>query len=187
MAEHNPYAPTAASLRTSGPGLGGPGLWRDDDRIIAAHGCRFPDRCVKCNAPTEPPNKVRKVYWHHPAIYVLFFLYAIVYVIVALIVRKTAKIDPGLCAEHRRKRRNWIIAGWLGSIGGFIGVFMVGAVLEAPPAVVSLLALLCMLSFAILGIVKSRVLYPARIDDRYAKLKGADPRFLESLPDYVTY
>ena len=55
----------------------------------------FPHRCVKCNEPTEPPNKRRTVYWHHPAVYVLLLVYVIVYIIVAVIVRKTAKIDPG--------------------------------------------------------------------------------------------
>lgn len=50
-----------------------------------------------------------------------------------------------------------------------------------------LLAVACFFIFAIFGIVKSRMLYPARIDERFAKLKGAGPRFLESLPDCVSY
>ena len=42
-------------------------------------------------------------------------------------------------------------------------------------------------AMAIMGIVKSRVLYPARIDDRYARLKGCDESFLASLPNFIPY
>jgi hypothetical protein len=95
MAGHNPYAPTQASLKSADTPAGTGGLWRDDDRLIVAHGATFPQRCVKCNEPSEQPHKMRKVYWHHPAVYLLLLGYAILYIIVALIVRRTAEVNPG--------------------------------------------------------------------------------------------
>ena len=172
MSGHNPYAPTQASLKSAENVPAAGGLWRDDNRLIVAHGATFPHRCVKCNEPSEPPNKVHKVYWHHPAIYILVFGYVILYIIVALIARRSAEINPGLCEEHQERRRLWIAIGWFGSIGGAI-------------AMAAVLAIIVCFTFAILGIVKSRVLYPRRIDDRYARLMGADERFLASLPQFM--
>ena len=185
MSGHNPYAPTQASLKSAENVPAAGGLWRDDNRLIVAHGATFPDRCVKCNEPSEPPNKVHKVYWHHPAIYILVFGYVILYIIVALIARRSAEINPGLCEEHQERRRLWIAIGWFGSIGGAIAVLVLGHLLNFDGWLRAVLAIIVCFTFAILGIVKSRVLYPRRIDDRYARLMGADERFLASLPQFM--
>jgi hypothetical protein len=185
MSGHNPYAPTQASLQSAESVPAAGGLWRDDNRLIVAHGATFPHRCVKCNEPSEAPQKPRKVYWHHPAIYILVFGYAILYIIVALIVRRSAEINPGLCAEHRERRALWIAIGWLGSFGGAIAAIVLAQLLNLDGGLGAALAILVFFFFAILGIVKARVLYPKRIDDRYARLMGADERFLASLPQFM--
>jgi len=187
MAGHNPYAPTQASLKSADTPAGTGGLWRDDDRLIVAHGATFPHRCVKCNEPSEQPHKMRKVYWHHPAVYLLLLGYAILYIIVALIVRRNAEVNPGLCQQHREKRTLWILIGWLGSFGAFAGVLIIAAVLKVQSPWIPLVAVVAFFTLAILGIVKSRLLYPARIDDRYARLKGCDESFLASLPNFIPY
>ena len=187
MAAHNPYAPSKASLKSGEPAGASGGLWRSGDELIVAHDAAFPHRCVKCNEPTEPPNKRRKVYWHHPAVYVLLLVYVIVYIIVAVIVRKTVKIDPGLCDEHRQKRVLWIAIGWIGCLFGWIPLAILGRWLGLDPGMMMLLAVVFFLACAITAIVKARILYPKRIDDRFARLKGADQRFLASLPNYLPY
>jgi hypothetical protein len=64
-------------------------------------------------------------------------------------------------------------------------VLVLSRVLNIDSALAPILAVLCFFFFAILGIVKARVLYPKRIDDRYARLLGADERFLASLPNFL--
>lgn len=187
MPAQNPYAPSSASLKVSDSLAPGDGIWRDGNRIIVAHGCSFPSRCVKCNEPSVEPRKVRKVYWHHPALYVLFFFYAIIYIIVALIVRKKAEIDPGLCEEHMEKRRLWIIIGWVGSIVSLFVWPMSAGALGIDSWQAFAFGFLAFLVIVIVSIVKARILYPRRIDERYARLQGADERFLASLPDFLTY
>lgn len=187
MSGHNPYAPSKASLKLGSGPVSGDGIWRDDDRVIVAHGAAFPHRCVKCNEPSVEPHKMRKVYWHHPGLYLLFLLYVFIYIVVALIVRKKAEIDPGLCAEHLRKRRTWIAIGWFGSIGSIFVWPAIGAALELEPPVSMGLAFLTFLTIIVVSMVKSRILYPKRIDDRFARLRGADERFLASLPEFLTY
>ncbi|HET9864810.1 MAG TPA: hypothetical protein VFP37_15310, partial [Steroidobacteraceae bacterium] len=88
------------------------------------------------------------------------------------------------CAEHLSRRRWWIAIGWGGILGSLVLLPMAAKVLGNDPAGAMLLAIPCMLVFAVLGIVKSRLVYPKHIDDRFVCLKGAGPRFLASLPNF---
>jgi hypothetical protein len=187
VAGHNPYAPSNASLGVAGGPATAGGIWRDDDRIILAHGAAFPHRCVKCNQPSLEPHKVRQVYWHPPSLYLLILLNIIVYAIAALFVRKKAEIDPGLCSEHLGRRRMWIAIGWGGAVGSLLLLPMAAYAMGMDPAAGIPLAIPCILIFAILGILNSRLVYPKYIDDRYVRLKGADERFLASLPKFLNY
>ncbi len=186
MSARNPYAPSSASLRVGdNSGGSGEGVWRHGDSVIASHGCSFPNRCVKCNEPSVEPNQKRKIYWHHPALYLLFFLYAIIYIIVALIVRQKAEIDPGLCEEHLRKRRMWITIGWVGALLTLFVLPAVAVALDFDGGAAIALGILCFLVVVIVSIMKARILYPRRIDEQYARLQGADERFLASLPNFT--
>lgn len=64
----------------------------------------LPHRCIRCNAPIDGLIKTRKLYWHHPALYLLIFISILVYAVAALIVRKKITVQPGLCDEHKNKR-----------------------------------------------------------------------------------
>jgi hypothetical protein len=185
MGRSNPYAPTKASLAAAEVKHQTGGVWRDGKHVLVAHGASFPQRCVKCNAEVGGQSKVRKVHWHHPSIYLLLLVYVIVYVVVAAIMRKTAQIDPCLCDEHARKRRRWIWTGWLGALFGLIGVPVLGAMMEAEMIGAIVIGICCFLLFAIAGSTNARILYPSRIDANYARLKGADPRFLAGLPKFL--
>jgi hypothetical protein len=80
-------------------------IWRSDKLLVAAPGAELPDRCVKCNAPAGGRRLKRTLYYHHPAIYLLLLCNLIIFAIVALIVRKRAVLQIGLC-EHHLARRN---------------------------------------------------------------------------------
>ena len=184
MSARNPYAPSKASLEASPVSAQEGGVWDDDGDVVVAHGAAFPPRCVKCNAPADQPGKVRKVYWHHWTIYLLFLIYAIVYIAVALAVRKTMLIDPRLCEEHLHARRKWIAIGWIGALSGLFVVPFLAPLLGVDTGGTILLATACFFGFTIAGAVKSRILVPKRIDNVYARLKGADPRFVDDLPKF---
>ena len=61
------------------------------------------------------PVKKRKVYWHHPAWYLLLLAYGVGYALV-LFFRRKAEVSPGLCA--RRSARFTGEDGFPG--GGFL-------------------------------------------------------------------
>ena len=179
-ASHNPYAPSHASL-AGGSVRPSDRVWRGDKVLIMARDADLPDRCVKCNDPADEPTKTRKVYWHHPGYYVLLLINVILYVIVALIARKTADVNPGLCIRHKQRRTRGIWIGWGGFVGGLIAMF---AAFESQRPGLGLLFLFVTFGCILTGMVMSRVVYAKRIDDRYVLLKGCGEPFLADLPEF---
>ena len=104
--ERNPYAPSQATLKQSGPPSGQLNsratAWRYRKMLVMVPETALPDRCIKCNAPAHEPTKERKVYWHHPAVYVLILINVILYAIVGAIVRSAQWWRPA-CVRYTRK------------------------------------------------------------------------------------
>jgi len=162
----NPYSPPKAVLVEHAAG----GYWRDGKLVVMPPGGTLPPRCVKCNAPALQPMKPRKVYWHHPAWYLLVFVYMIIYIIVALIVRRRAEVTYGVCAKHRTRRRIFIAVGWIG-VPLFALLIGVNPILGITGVLAALLA----------GIIGSRLVYPRRITKDEVRLAGCGEAFLASL------
>jgi hypothetical protein len=177
---HNPYAPSRATLASDEVRTGAH-LWRLKKILIMSRDGDLPPRCVKCNETADEPTKTRTVYWHHPGFYVLLLINIILYAVVALIARKTAKVSPALCAQHKQRRTKGILIAWSGFIVGFVAMSIA---LGSNHMAVGLLLLFAMLGAIITGLVMSRVVYAKRIDDRYVQLKGCGDAFLSDLPEF---
>lgn len=173
----NPYAPPSAQVEHPFEG----GIWRDGKKLVVAKGTPLPCRCVKCNAPVEKEGKTRKIYWHHPALYVLVLFWLILYLIVALIVRKQADINPSLCEVHRQKRNLGLWIGWGGSVVALVGT-MFAAFDQS--CVIAFVGLGLFLAAIIAGMIMSKIVYPEYIDDRIVRLRGCGSAFLDSFPPY---
>lgn len=161
-------------------GLPGAGVWRDKAILVMSKDALLPDRCVKCNVTTTGRLK-RKFAWHHPAIYILILVAWLAYLIVAMIVRKRATIEVGICDEHRAKRRTYIWISWalvLLGLGGFVAAFMWD---DGTPALLGFLVLIVALFF---GVFTTRVSVPTRIDDRFVWLRGINKDYLDQLPQW---
>jgi hypothetical protein len=77
--------------------------------LVVPRDSTLPARCVACgNIPTEPWVKIT-FSWHHPGYY-CFLVSPIIYVVVALIVRRRIKLSVPLCKAHKsiRTKRLWI-------------------------------------------------------------------------------
>jgi hypothetical protein len=140
----------------------------------------LPPRCVKCNVPTHLRLK-RKLTWHHPLIYILVFIALLIYLIVAMIIRKAATVEIGLCHEHLAKRQRdlWITIGLL--IAGLLGLALAIAYSDGTYLLVGFLALIASLIY---GIVAVRVVAPAKIDDQFVWLSGVNKHYLNELPQW---
>jgi len=178
----NPYAPTRASLEHAQTveDPAGAGVWRQGKVLVMLREHDLPDRCVKCNEPAEAPTKVRKVYWHHWTIYLLILLNIIIYAIVGLIARRKGTVAPGLCHDHKQRRRILLAAGWIGVLAGIAAIY-VGMAASSGLLVAGVLALLAGIVTALFA---ARLLYAQRIDKTHLYLKGCGAEFLDSLPEF---
>jgi hypothetical protein len=172
----NPYAPPKASLDPSFT----EDLWRDGKILVLRNGSHLPDRCIKCNGPAVTPMKRRKVYWHHPALYALLVSWPI-YLIVALIVRKSAAVAPGLCSVHRTRRWIGIAVGWGGLLLSILLMIVGGG---SENGLLVLAGLILFLTALVAAVLLSRLIFPQRIDQDFVRLKGCGKAFLDSLPEF---
>ncbi len=172
----NPYAPPSASLEPAGDGP-----WRDGKALVLRPGTPLPPRCVKCNAPVDVPAKKRKVYWHHPALYLLVLVAVLLYLIVAVIVRKQADVNPALCRDHQKRRWLGIAVGW---VGGLLGVVVAVLGISQDSCGIMALGGTLFLGTIIAGMTLARVVYPERISRDFVRLRGCGTAFLDSLPGF---
>lgn len=187
MDDRNPYVPSQASLNVTEPvstaGVGaGNTVWREGDLLITLIRAEMPRRCVKCNGPADQPTKARKVYWHHPSLYLLVPFNVLIYAIVAAVIRKKVFVSAGLCKEHKKRRRIALTVAWTGALGGIVLVFVgMGSSFGVWGA---LLGVLLILGSIIGGLIGARIVYAKKIDKNYACLKGCGLAFLDSLPPF---
>lgn len=178
--QDNPYAPPQARLSARPFALDDSAqVWRHGDSVLLTPSGDLPPRCVKCNADAEQPVKPRTLYWHTPWLYILVIVSILIYIIVALIARKSVRLSPGLCAEHRTLRRNVILGSWLVAL---TGIGLIGASIDASSGALALLGIVALLGAMIFGLIKGRIVYAARIDQNRIELKGFGEPFLQSLP-----
>jgi hypothetical protein len=185
MSERNPYAPSQASLAPGTSSAAAPerpvGVWRDGSVMVMLPGAEIPHRCVKCNEPADEPTKTRTVSWYNPWLLLLILAGIIVWAIVVMFARKHAVVSPGLCAEHKRRRRNVIAAAWIGVLAGILLMYAGISTSSSAQGAIGFVATLISI---VLGIAMGRVVHAARIDDQYVRLKGCGEPFLETLPDF---
>lgn len=158
-------------------------IWRDGEVLVVPDGGVFPDACVICNEPVEV-KKEQTFYWHHPALYLLVPLGLLVYAVVALVVRKKATVEYGLCHEHRARRNRNIAIAWLGvALGIVVPIAVAASHYVTPPWLPNpwIIGICLVLASAIWGVVAATVLRPVGIDPNVARFKGAGERFLSTL------
>jgi hypothetical protein len=164
------------------PGMGvGQGVWRDKSQMVVSKGAVLPDRCVKCNEPATGPKFKKKLSWHHPAVYILIFIALLIYFVVAMVLRKSATVELGLCEEHRAKHRRNVYITWALILLGF-GGFILAAMLDDGNFV--FIGFLLLIAGVIFAIVAVKIVSPARIDDKFAWLKGVNKDYLDMLPQW---
>ncbi len=154
------------------------GVWRDGTILIMQKTARLPDYCIKCGVAANGSHLTRNLSWHHPALYLLIFAGLLIYAIVALIVRKSARIDISMCHDHIRKHRNTVAVGWLIFLAGV--AFIVFAIANQSGGSALFGSALVLASAIYSTFVK--VVTVKKIDDHYVWLKGIDESFLAMLP-----
>ena len=156
-----------------------PTIWRRKSVLIMTKQALLPERCIKCNAPTQRTLK-RNLRWHHPALYVLIVAGFLFYALLAMVLSKTATIHVGLCETHAAARRRDILITWLLVLLSF-GTFYLAVATDTMEFF--LVGVAGLLGAAIYGIVKARVVAPQKIDDHYVWLTGISGDYLQQFPE----
>ncbi len=193
MQEFNPYAAPLADLSYSRD-PNEVGVWRDGSLLVMNKEAELPDRCLKCNEPANGWKLKKSLIWHNPMLYILL-ISPLIYVIVAVIVQKKAKLRVPLCQAHRRSRRNLNL--WALGLCFLGPLLIVGVLVVAQEFLQRLLSshqnlflswglvLLAVVMFPaglIVAVIASQVVLPERIDNRYVWLKKVSPDLLAELP-----
>jgi hypothetical protein len=188
--DFNPYAaPEVGVSRSPLANVAdeGRGVWRDGNILVMAKVARLPSRCVKCNEPTTNRLK-RSLAWHPGWVYLLILVSPLIFIIVALIIRKTAKIEIPLCDEHRANRSRNILIAWLTALSG-IALCFTPAFLNAQalsngplPGILIFLGVILLFFGLIFGAIISQFVVPQKIDDTHVWLKKVSPLYLAELP-----
>jgi len=161
------------------PSIGG--AWREQSTLVMTKDATLPDYCVKCGAPANGFRLRRRFSWHHPALYLLLFLVGawLIYLIIAMVLRKKATVYLGLCPQHNQRRRSLLFIGWALFVLTFITMFM-GLARDFP--VMGLLSLLGILVSIVWLILAARVVTVKKIDDRFVWLTGLNENYLARFP-----
>jgi hypothetical protein len=182
----NPYA--VYNTHAPAPAQQTGGIFQKGKLLIVHKQAVLPDLCIKSNEPTSERLK-RKLMWHHPAVYLVILFNLLVYVIVSLIVRKTATFNIPLAARYKAARVRWMIIAWSMAFLS-IALFIVGlATIDSPSA--TALSALCLIQFPfalitsiLIGIFGCRVIYAKKIDDQYAWIGGTCEEFRRMFPEW---
>lgn len=187
-AECKPRTVQAMREGVAGIALNNGMAWQDGKKLVTRDEAALPARCCKCNAPASDQPLKRKLYWHPPGYYWLILVGVIarigilLYIIVAIFVRKRATVHVYLCPTHYRRRKLLLIVGWTAFAVGFIGV-MIGAVTKT--LWLTLFCPLLLVVSLVARIMGGRVLTASRIKDGVVWIKGAGKDFLASLPPWI--
>ncbi|MEO1295939.1 MAG: hypothetical protein AAFW75_09065 [Cyanobacteria bacterium J06636_16] len=161
------------------------GIWRSGNLLVMQRDAELPDRCIKTNQPANGRRFKATLYWHHPAIYFVLLINLIVYLVVAIIVRKKATVYFGVTEETLRKRRRTIL--WSCSVG-LAGIVLFFAAFSLQSE--SVMGTLVFLGFSLIlggligGIIKATLVRVARMEDEYIWLRGVNKDYLALLPEW---
>lgn len=155
-----------------------PTIWRSKSALVMAKQALLPGRCVKCNAPTVHKLK-RNLRWHHPAIYISILGSLLLYVVLSLVLSKSATVHVGLCETHVAARKRDIIITWFLVLLSFASFYFAAVTEDMTLVFVGALAFL---GGVIYGIVRTRVVAPQKIDDHYVWLTGVNDNYLQQFP-----
>ena len=161
------------------------GAWRDDKTLVITHQATLPDRCAVCNAPAEGTTVKKTLFWHTPMLLpllVLFPIGIIIYGVLAALFKKTMPVSMPLCTKHQRRRTIIGITGLL-MLPAFPIFAAVGLSISEPMLIPP--GILLSLAGIVVLIIGRNELWPTRITETYAYIRGANAEWLDTLPQWV--
>jgi hypothetical protein len=156
---------------------------RDGNRLIVPKPPRnqvapLPPPCVKCGAPAngKPINKTFS--WHHPALYLLVLAGVLVYLLVAVIVRKSMRMSVPLCARHAQRRSTAVTLAWVIPLVGVADAFVLPR-FGIDGGVVALITLVLIVTGIVIWAIVDYPIRPKSIDQYRGVFTGCAEAYLQ--------
>lgn len=144
----------------------------------------LPAPCIRCGAPADGKPVTKTYAWHHPAIYLTILAGVLIYVIVAVIVRKLMKVTVPLCARHAQRRSIAVILAWVLPLIGIADIVILSQ-FNVNGGVIALIAIALIFAGIILWAVVGMPIRPSFIDQFRGEFSGFCKDYLQQFPEYV--
>jgi hypothetical protein len=165
-----------------------PGVFREGKRVVLSRTASLPPRCVKSNEPAEH-WLTRNLSWHPPWVFVTILLSPLIYIVAALMTRKTASVRVPLTLARFRRRRRIILLAWLMFLGGIAAMISGGVMSDdrasSLPPILLIGGLVAILVSPFLGLAVTNPVAPTKMDDKYIWLRGVHPAIVGELPEWT--
>jgi len=159
---------------------GGAEAWQSGDAVVTLIGGALPVRCVKCNGAVTGQHLPRTLYWHSEWVYILL-LSPLIYLIVSMSVRKSARVSVPICEEHRQRRRIAIGVSWLLVA---IGIGSLIAAIAIESGVLGIISVVGFIAAVILGLWKGTLVSAKKIDAQHVWVRGFCKEYRALLPEF---
>jgi len=172
-------------MAASVPAPVGPAIVRQGSKLfipapLPGHVVDLPPLCVRCGAPSNGKPVKKAFSWHHPALYFLL-ISPLIYVIVAVIVRKMMKINVPLCQEHAKRRSIAVTLAWVLPLIGIADAFILPQ-FNVDGGIVALVTTGLILAGLVIWAIVGNPIRPARIDKTHGEFSGFCETFLQQFP-----
>lgn len=167
------------------------GVWSDGQYLVVAQNATLPSVCVVTN---QKPVKAitRSFYWHHPAVYISILAGLLIFVILALVLRKNQKLALPVSEMALQKRKGGLLKCWaaaalciLGVVGSFVLMANQNGASDSGFLITMFLLFFGFIGLLVSAVVGSRyasVLRPKKITDQAGWYVGASPEYLARFP-----
>jgi hypothetical protein len=165
-----------------------PGVFRQGKRVVLSRAASLPPRCVKSNEPAEQ-WLTRNLSWHPPLVFLTILLSPLIYIIAAIMTRKTATVRVPLTAARFRRRRRFILIAWLLFLGGIAAMIGGGVMSDdrasSVPPILIIGGLVAILVAPFMGLAVANPVAPTKMDEKYIWLRGVHPAIVGELPEWT--
>lgn len=157
-----------------------PAVRIDGNVLVVPINRPFPPVCIRTGATQDLIARPLRcsLSWHTPAIYLAILLNILIYVILALIFRKTSVHAIYLSRTARASQVKWHLANW----GLFLGSWVLfGAAISQESGATGLSAFAMVVACVVIYFKKVRLLHAAHIDKTHARIRGIPPEVMAQI------
>ncbi len=164
-------------------------IFRMGNTMVMQRDTALPDRCLKTNKTENLRFKRITLRWHNPLLYLTILAGLLVYVIVAVICTKKAKIEVPVSRRILTRNLICVLVTWVCTLSSifFIGYGIVLSGSSSNPDNIGsmfLFAVLLLITAAIVYAIGGRIITAMKIDDYYVWIKGVNRDYLSELPQW---